>query len=795
MSETTNSFFKHSVTGNAFSNKSSLWIYRSLENHTLSEKLGWLLSDKKHLYKFYKHEAFFCQKPYSDAALLCLKAVELSQPSLLLEIDPKLYLNRSQSTGHCTTLPKSSFKKKRLESLKNSKREKTNFPTPFNDYNKNINFSNLSENNYFSNLSENNYFCRKFFYKSCPNLSKSYKQSKTIKRSYSYDNMVRVPESLSDLSDSDSSIYSSEVLQSKLLDVNYEQLVNENVEFNKYQLSNEGILYNYNNLPKRKKRRAKFTLPLRTLDESDDDDDKSKNSDGSRTLIPYDEIPPKYLESPGLLPQYFPGQDLFKFLSSGQFVQANAELNRENAHFNISEVIIGTIEQIKCNQKLNLNNEIIDESDEEIKRLKQKICSRRRQKQYELIKLPVLTSTIDCCSESTTTDYTISSLTSSYCSTTSSLSTTDDTDDLDIDNESADCSSKISVCNSSVSSLYSNMDLRSPSMCSGFTAESVARSLIRQFNHKNTPTDCNIQWLISENEVAQKILPLPSSWPVNPYEPEDLKTSSLRGTSYWAPPRPQIIFTAHPPPIRKQVMEQQGYRCAGCSMKVDVKYASKFRYCFYLGRYFCTGCHIDKTALIPGRIISKWDFSKYPVSCFSFTLLEQLLVDPLFNIADLNRDLYKRARGLNRVRSYRQQLSYIRDFIFLCRYANKLRELLNDLEPHLIHEPDLYSIQNMLDVKNGDLSKKLQNIIITCNKHVINCQLCQARGFGCEICKKDEVLFPWDFRKVTKCEDCGSCYHLKCFASRKIPKCPRCPRLLAMFKRKDCENNSESVQS
>lgn len=48
------------------------------------------MSDKDHLYKCYKPEAFLCQKEYSDAALLCLRAVELNQPSLLLEINPKL---------------------------------------------------------------------------------------------------------------------------------------------------------------------------------------------------------------------------------------------------------------------------------------------------------------------------------------------------------------------------------------------------------------------------------------------------------------------------------------------------------------------------------------------------------------------------------------------------------------------------------------------------------------------------------------------------------------------------------
>lgn len=58
-------------------------------------------------------------------------------------------------------------------------------------------------------------------------------------------------------------------------------------------------------------------------------------------------------------------------------------------------------------------------------------------------------------------------------------------------------------------------------------------------------------------------------------------------------------------------MEKQSFRCASCGTRVDQKYASKFRYCEYLGRYFCTGCHSGQTTIIPGRVLSKWDFSKY----------------------------------------------------------------------------------------------------------------------------------------------------------------------------------------
>lgn len=53
----------------------------------------------------------------------------------------------------------------------------------------------------------------------------------------------------------------------------------------------------------------------------------------------------------------------------------------------------------------------------------------------------------------------------------------------------------------------------------------------------------------------------------------------------------------------------------------------------------------------------------------------------------------------------------------------RLKETLNGMESHIILKPDLYSIQNMIDVKNGEFGKTLQNIITYCNKHVINCQV------------------------------------------------------------------------
>lgn len=180
---------------------------------------------------------------------------------------------------------------------------------------------------------------KKQYYKSCPDIYLKLDQP-ILRRSISHDMMHLSVNPLNYFNFTKTD--DSDVLPKKLLDVNYEEILNDNVASNKCQKSNKNQLLHCNN-----KRQSKlYSLPLKTLEESDDDT-LSNISDSSKTLIPYDEFPPsKYTGTSGLVSAYFPGQGLFKFLSSGQFVQANAELYRENAHFKISEAIIGTIEQV-----------------------------------------------------------------------------------------------------------------------------------------------------------------------------------------------------------------------------------------------------------------------------------------------------------------------------------------------------------------------------------------------------------------------------------------------------------------
>lgn len=79
-------------------------------------------------------------------------------------------------------------------------------------------------------------------------------------------------------------------------------------------------------------------------------------------------------------------------------------------------------------------------------------------------------------------------------------------------------------------------------------------------------------------------------------------------------------------------------------------YIRRLRYCEYLGRYFCQCCHENAQAVVPGRVLRKWDFSKYYVSNFARDLLSKIAGDPLFNPSDINSGLYKKVKGLEAVR-------------------------------------------------------------------------------------------------------------------------------------------------
>ncbi|XP_054907366.1 run domain Beclin-1-interacting and cysteine-rich domain-containing protein isoform X3 [Poeciliopsis prolifica] len=494
---------------------------------------------------------------------------------------------------------------------------------------------------------------------------------------------------------------------------------------------------------------------------------------------------PQYSSVPdGMFRKPSKGQSLISYLSEQDFGSC-ADLEKENAHFSISESLIAAIELMKYNMlRQEEEGEEEGDSDSEIQQLKQKI--RLRRQQIRRSRLPPYT-TSQHHFHSTDSGGSRRSSQDSY----QGLSDSGSAEEVE-ECELQDADIKRSVSSSGRSFLSS--DSISPSFLQSNSAESVAMGLLRQFEGMQLPAASELDWLVPEHDAPQKLLPIPDSLPISPDDGEHADIYKLRirvrGNLEWAPPRPQIIFNIHPAPKRKIIVAKQNYRCAGCGTRIDPDYIKRLRYCEYLGRYFCQCCHENAQAVVPGRVLRKWDFSKYYVSNFARDLLSKISADPLFNPSDINNGLYKKIKSLESVRVLRVQLFHMKNLFKTCRFARGVLDQFDSVPGHLTEDLHLFSLNDLTAVRNGELAPRLKELLKLGTMHVAGCVLCQAKGFVCEFCNNDkDIIFPFQLSKCQRCEECHACYHQSCFRTGK--DCPRCRRLAERRERMACRNMEE----
>ncbi|XP_072245455.1 run domain Beclin-1-interacting and cysteine-rich domain-containing protein isoform X1 [Leuresthes tenuis] len=489
------------------------------------------------------------------------------------------------------------------------------------------------------------------------------------------------------------------------------------------------------------------------------------------------------------------GQSLISYLSEQDFGSC-ADLEKENAHFSISESLIAAIELMKCNmRRQEEEGEEEGDSDSEIQQLKQKI--RLRRQQIRRSRLPTCTSSQHNF-HSTDSGGSRRSSQDSYQGLSNSGSA-EEVEECELQ-DGCEGQSLLAVSQNglslSLASLFSDADIKrsvsssgrsflssesiSPSYLHSNSAESVAMGLLRQFEGMQLPAASELDWLVPEHDAPQKLLPIPDSLPISPDDGEHADIYKLRirvrGNLEWAPPRPQIIFNIHPAPKRKIIVAKQNYRCAGCGTRIDPDYIKRLRYCEYLGRYFCQCCHENAQAVVPGRVLRKWDFSKYYVSNFARDLLSKIAGDPLFNPSDINSSLYKKIKALESVRVLRVQLFHMKNLFKTCRFAKEVLDHFDNLPGHLTEDLHLFSLNDLAAVRNGELAPRMKELLKLGTMHVAGCVLCQANGFVCEFCGNDkDIIFPFQLSKCQRCEECHACYHRSCF--RTGNDCPRCHRL------------------
>ncbi|NWH44650.1 RUBIC protein, partial [Fregata magnificens] len=479
----------------------------------------------------------------------------------------------------------------------------------------------------------------------------------------------------------------------------------------------------------------------------------------------------QYLSSgEGMFRRPSEGQSLISYLSEQDFGSC-ADLEKENAHFSISESLIAAIELMKCNMMSRQLEEEEEDSDKEIQELKQKIRIRRQQIRTRHL-FPTCQETGSDSLVATDSGSQFSSHGSMRLSDSGSAEDVEEYEIRDADiKRNPEASRKSFLSSESISHSFLNSN----------SAEAVAMGLLKQFEGMQLPAASELEWLVPEHDAPQKLLPIPDSLPISPDDGEHADIYKLRirvrGNLEWAPPRPQIIFNVHPAPTRKVAVAKQNYRCAGCGIRTDPDYIKRLRYCEYLGKYFCQCCHENAQTVIPSRILRKWDFSKYYVSNFSKDLLSKIWSDPLFNVQDINPALYRKVKSLNQVWLLRIQLFHMKNMFKTCRLAKDLLDCFDAVPGHLTEDLHLYSLSDLSATKKGDLVPRLTDLLKAGSLHVEKCMLCQAKGFICEFCQNEsDIIFPFELNKCRTCEECKACYHKSCFKST---HCPRCERLQA----------------
>ncbi|KAM4682788.1 protein associated with UVRAG as autophagy enhancer isoform 2-T2 [Amazona ochrocephala] len=312
------------------------------------------------------------------------------------------------------------------------------------------------------------------------------------------------------------------------------------------------------------------------------------------------------------------------------------------------------------------------------------------------------------------------------------------------------------------------------------SAEATAQELCRAFRRHWLQTDSAVPLsgcLSSSKQRSMLKEEIPRELESSLNLAEEIKiVSKLRGSSGWAPPRSQIIFNIHPSVKRDAVVAAQNFTCVGCGTPIESKYIRRLRYCDYLGKYFCDCCHSYAQSSIPARILLKWDFKKYYVCNFSKHLLDSIWQHPVFNVSCINKALYTKSKEMDRVREVQEQLFHLKKLLKTCRFGESVLKEFEHVPSHLTEELHLFSLDDLVKIKRGQLLPLLKHILKSSTSHVDACELCQAKGFICEFCQSADLLFPHQIAKCKRCTECKTCFHKACFKSG---GCPRCLRIVA----------------
>ncbi|GAB6026755.1 hypothetical protein CHUAL_013259 [Chamberlinius hualienensis] len=227
----------------------------------------------------------------------------------------------------------------------------------------------------------------------------------------------------------------------------------------------------------------------------------------------------------------------------------------------------------------------------------------------------------------------------------------------------------------------------------------------------------------------------------------------------------------------EQGLSSQIYRCAECRTELMNKPSVEPRICDYNGLYYCPSCHWNTPMVSPARVLHNWDFEPHKVCRASKQFLQLLRKKAVLNVAEINPMLFSFVEELSQVKKMRNELLVMKKYFLSCKDAleNKILLLLSSRQ-HFVENADIYSMADLEDINSGELLNFLANVHSTFAKHIKeDCEACKGKGYICEVCNINEVIYPFDDNTST-CSKCSSVFHTECFY-KVNQMCPKCQRI------------------
>lgn len=232
-------------------------------------------------------------------------------------------------------------------------------------------------------------------------------------------------------------------------------------------------------------------------------------------------------------------------------------------------------------------------------------------------------------------------------------------------------------------------------------------------------------------------------------------------------------------------LSSQHFKCYECQTMISYKPGgTECRQCEYTGFYYCPLCHWNDEVVIPAHVVNNWDFEPRKVCRASKQYLRLMYRRPVISLEKSYPYLFRFVEELNEMKKLREEILLMKIYFLSCQSAMQSKILLRlESRQHFVENTDMYSLADLVELVNERLLPAIVNVHTIFASHIkVECATCKGKGYICEICKKQEIIFPFDNICVS-CPDCSNVFHKHCY-KRAQNICPRCER-----KRKRTEEN------